>query len=192
MCRGNCATMRCRVRPGAARGRRPWPFTRKCPDDDLARFIDGYALGGLLSCKGIAEGVENTNYLVRTESGPFILTLYEKRVNREDLPFFLGLMEHLAGNGSELSDAGARQAGRDPAGTGRAPGGDGDVSRRRVDPAAAGRALRGGRHGARPNASRRAAGSRCGGRTRSVSRTGGRSMSASATAPTRSRRRCAP
>ena len=68
-------------------------------DDDLARFIDGYALGGLLSCKGIAEGVENTNYLVRTERGPFILTLYEKRVNRDDLPFFLGLMEHLAGNG---------------------------------------------------------------------------------------------
>jgi homoserine kinase type II len=69
------------------------------PDDDLARFIDGYDLGGLLSCKGIAEGVENTNYLVRTERGPFILTLYEKRVNREDLPFFLGLMEHLARNG---------------------------------------------------------------------------------------------
>jgi homoserine kinase type II len=68
-------------------------------DDELARFIDGYELGGLLSCKGIAEGVENTNYLVRTERGPFILTLYEKRVNRGDLPFFLGLMEHLAGNG---------------------------------------------------------------------------------------------
>jgi homoserine kinase type II len=68
-------------------------------DDDLARFIDGYDLGGLLSCKGIAEGVENTNYLVRTERGPFILTLYEKRVKRDDLPFFLGLMEHLAGNG---------------------------------------------------------------------------------------------
>jgi homoserine kinase type II len=68
-------------------------------DDDLVRFIDGYALGGLLSCKGIAEGVETTNYLVRTEQGPFILTLYERRVNRNDLPFFLGLMEHLAGNG---------------------------------------------------------------------------------------------
>jgi len=68
-------------------------------DDDLVRFLDGYPLGTLLSCKGIAEGVENTNYLVRTEQGPFILTLYEKRVNRDDLPFFLGLMEHLAGNG---------------------------------------------------------------------------------------------
>ena len=68
-------------------------------DDDLARFIDRYALGALLSCKGIAEGVENTNFLVRTEKAPFILTLYERRVNRDDLPFFLGLMEHLAGNG---------------------------------------------------------------------------------------------
>jgi homoserine kinase type II len=68
-------------------------------DDDLVRFLDGYALGTLLSCKGIAEGVENTNYLVRTEKGPYILTLYERRVNRDDLPFFLGLMDHLAKNG---------------------------------------------------------------------------------------------
>ncbi|MBN9261228.1 MAG: homoserine kinase [Hyphomicrobium sp.] len=68
-------------------------------DDDLVRFLESYPLGTLLSCKGIAEGVENTNYLVRTEQGPFILTLYEKRVHREDLPFFLGLMEHLAQNG---------------------------------------------------------------------------------------------
>ena len=68
-------------------------------DDDLVRFLEGYPLGTLLSCKGIAEGVENTNYLVRTEKGPFILTLYERRVNRDDLPFFLGLMEHLARNG---------------------------------------------------------------------------------------------
>jgi homoserine kinase type II len=68
-------------------------------DDDLSIFIDRYDVGALLSCKGIAEGVENTNYLVRTERGPFILTLYERRVNRNDLPFFLGLMEHLASNG---------------------------------------------------------------------------------------------
>lgn len=65
-------------------------------DDDLARFIDSYGLGEVLSFKGIAEGVENTNYLVHTSEGRFILTLYEKRVRREDLPFFLGLMEHLA------------------------------------------------------------------------------------------------
>lgn len=65
-------------------------------DEDLARFIESYGLGELLSCKGIAEGVENTNYLVQTSEGRFILTLYEKRVQRDDLPFFLGLMEHLA------------------------------------------------------------------------------------------------
>jgi homoserine kinase type II len=68
-------------------------------DEDLARFIDSYGLGELLSYKGIAEGVENTNYVVHTSRGQFILTLYEKRVAREDLPFFLGLMEHLAAAG---------------------------------------------------------------------------------------------
>lgn len=68
-------------------------------DDELATFIAGYGLGDLLSFKGIAEGVENTNYIVHTTRGPFILTLYEKRVARGDLPFFLGLMEHLAARG---------------------------------------------------------------------------------------------
>ncbi len=65
-------------------------------DDDLAAFVASYDLGALLSYKGIAEGVENTNYLVHTEKGPFFLTLYEKRVAPDDLPFFLGLMEHLS------------------------------------------------------------------------------------------------
>ena len=64
-------------------------------DDDLARLIAGYGLGELLSYKGIAEGVENTNYVVQTTSGTFILTLYERRVDPADLPFFLGLLEHL-------------------------------------------------------------------------------------------------
>src|SRR5262245_60643225 len=66
------------------------------PDDELAQFVASYGLGALLSYKGIAEGVENTNYLVHTEKGPYFLTLYEKRVAPADLPFFLGLMEHLA------------------------------------------------------------------------------------------------
>ena len=66
-------------------------------DEDLERFVGEYDLGPVLSCKGIAEGVENTNYLIQTGRGSFILTLYEKRVAEEDLPFFLGLMEHLAG-----------------------------------------------------------------------------------------------
>lgn len=68
-------------------------------DDDLEQFIAGYGVGELLSYKGIAEGVENTNYIVHTTKGPFILTLYERRVARGDLPFFLGLMEHLAARG---------------------------------------------------------------------------------------------
>ena len=68
-------------------------------DDELRRFIAGYDIGTLLSAKGIAEGVENTNYLVQTTAGSFILTIYEKRVDPKDLPFFLGLMEHLAAKG---------------------------------------------------------------------------------------------
>jgi homoserine kinase type II len=66
------------------------------PDDELAEFISSYSLGAVLSCKGIAEGVENTNYFVHTEKGPYFLTLYEKRVDPADLPFFLSLLEHLA------------------------------------------------------------------------------------------------
>jgi homoserine kinase type II len=64
--------------------------------DDLTKFLAGYELGELLSYKGIAEGVENSNFLVHTRKGHFILTLYEKRVVAGDVPFFLALMEHLA------------------------------------------------------------------------------------------------
>ena len=65
-------------------------------DETLAEFLRGYDLGAPLSLKGIAEGVENSNFLLHTERGAFLLTLYEKRVEEADLPFFLGLMEHLA------------------------------------------------------------------------------------------------
>jgi homoserine kinase type II len=68
-------------------------------DNELEAFLKAYDLGALLSFKGIAEGVENSNFLLRTEAGNFILTLYEKRVAQADLPFFLGLMEHLAERG---------------------------------------------------------------------------------------------
>jgi homoserine kinase type II len=68
-------------------------------DDDLKAFIADYDIGEVESYKGIAEGVENSNYLLQTERGPFILTLYEKRVDPKDLPFFLGLMDHLAEKG---------------------------------------------------------------------------------------------
>ena len=68
-------------------------------DEDIAAFLDQYEIGALASFKGIAEGVENSNYLLLTDRGPFIVTLYEKRVASADLPFFLGLMEHLAAAG---------------------------------------------------------------------------------------------
>lgn len=68
-------------------------------DEELNAFIGKYDAGQLLSYKGIAEGVENSNYLVQTDKAYFILTLYEKRVNPDDLPFFLKLKEHLAAKG---------------------------------------------------------------------------------------------
>jgi homoserine kinase type II len=67
--------------------------------DELAEFLKHYDIGDLMSYKGIAEGVENSNFLLHTTAGSFILTLYEKRVERSDLPFFLGLMTHLAARG---------------------------------------------------------------------------------------------
>src|SRR5450631_2256893 len=67
--------------------------------DELAEFLNQYDIGELLSYKGIAEGVENSNFLLHTTTGSFILTLYEKRVAKGDLPFFLGLMTHLASCG---------------------------------------------------------------------------------------------
>jgi len=68
-------------------------------DEELEAFVAQYDIGAVLGCKGIAEGVENSNFLLQTETGSYILTLYEKRVNPDDLPFFIGLMEHLAGQG---------------------------------------------------------------------------------------------
>jgi homoserine kinase type II len=67
--------------------------------EDLGKFLAGYDVGDLLAYKGIAEGVENSNFLVHTSRGYFILTLYERRVSEKDLPFFLALMEHLAARG---------------------------------------------------------------------------------------------
>jgi homoserine kinase type II len=73
------------------------------PDGDLAQFIAEYDIGAPVSCKGIAEGVENSNFLLQTAKGEehhsYILTLYEKRVHADDLPFFIGLMQHLAAKG---------------------------------------------------------------------------------------------
>jgi homoserine kinase type II len=68
-------------------------------DEELAAFLAEYGIGEAIACKGIAEGVENSNFLLQTEAASYILTIYEKRVRQEDLPFFVGLMEHLAANG---------------------------------------------------------------------------------------------
>ena len=68
-------------------------------DEELRAFLSGYDAGEVTAFKGIAEGVENSNFFVQTTRSPFILTLYEKRVAEGDLPFFLGLMDHLAGRG---------------------------------------------------------------------------------------------
>jgi len=67
--------------------------------EDLAEFLKGYDIGELMSYKGIAEGVENSNFLLHTSRGSYILTLYEKRVAVADLPYFLSLMAHLAARG---------------------------------------------------------------------------------------------
>lgn len=71
----------------------------------LAGFLARFDCGELVSAKGIAEGVENTNYLVDTTTGRFILTLYEKRVDGGDLPYFMALLDHLAERGSPVPPA---------------------------------------------------------------------------------------
>ncbi len=68
-------------------------------DDQLRQFMQSYDLGEVTSFKGIAEGIENSNYLVETTKDRYILTLYEKRVDAEDLPYFLDLLRHLADRG---------------------------------------------------------------------------------------------
>ncbi|HUC16240.1 MAG TPA: homoserine kinase [Acetobacteraceae bacterium] len=68
-------------------------------DEAVTEFLAEYDIGRLVAFRGIAEGVENSNYALRTTNGDYILTLYERRVAPEDLPWFLGLMEHLAGRG---------------------------------------------------------------------------------------------
>ena len=79
----------------------------------LADFLTRFDVGELVSAKGIAEGVENSNYLVDTTRGRYILTLYEKRVSADDLPFFLGLLDHLAARGSPVPPAIKDRSGRE-------------------------------------------------------------------------------
>ncbi len=81
-------------------------------DAELDAFLQGYDLGAALSFKGIAEGVENSNFLLETERGRFILTVYERRVREAELPFFIGLMQHLAARGFPCPTPIADKAGR--------------------------------------------------------------------------------
>ena len=81
-------------------------------DDELAALLAAFDLGAPLAFKGIAEGVENSNFLLETEAGRFILTVYEKRVREEDLPFFLGLMGWLAERGYPSATPMADRQGR--------------------------------------------------------------------------------
>ena len=67
----------------------------KLSENNLKDFFSKYNLGKLLKFQGIQEGIENSNYFVKTDSGKFILTVYEKRVEEKDLPFFMGLMKNI-------------------------------------------------------------------------------------------------
>jgi homoserine kinase type II len=72
------------------------------PAEEMAAFLTRYEVGELLSAKGIAEGIENSNYLIETTASRFVLTLYEKRVKETDLPFFIDLLEHLSNRGCRV------------------------------------------------------------------------------------------
>lgn len=80
--------------------------------EDLEEVLADYDVGQPLSFKGIAEGVENSNFYLQTDRGSFFLTLYEKRVHEDDLPFFLGLMEHLAARGIACPEPVRRKDGK--------------------------------------------------------------------------------
>ena len=152
--------------------------------EELAEFLKGYDIGELLSYKGIAEGVENSNFLLHTSKGAFILTLYEKRVAADDLPYFLSLMAHLAERGVSCPQPAKNRSGavychaRGPAGR------DHQFPRRHVAAAAERGALRRRRRGAGEDASRRRATFRCVAQQSAV----GRRLAAAVRARRRARR----
>ncbi len=75
------------------------------PSEELANLVSEFGAGNLVSAKGIAEGVENSNYLVETDQGRFIFTVYEKRVDSADLPFFFAMIDHLVTKGCPVPKA---------------------------------------------------------------------------------------
>lgn len=84
----------------------------KVSAEEISEFLTRYDVGTLVSSKGIAEGVENSNYLIETTNDRFILTLYEKRVNPDDLPFFIELLDHLAAKNCPVPPMIADKAGQ--------------------------------------------------------------------------------
>ncbi len=115
--------------------------------EELGNFLAGYDLGELLSYKGIAEGVENSNFLVHTGTGYYILTLYEKRVAPGDVPFFLALMS-IGGARHHLPATGQGPQRQGHSATMREACRRRHLPRRHVDATAGCRPLRGGRRGA--------------------------------------------
>ncbi len=87
---------------------RPMAVYTEVTDDALAAFLADYDIGTMVAFRGIAEGVENSNFSLRTTTGDFILTLYEKRVDPAELPWFLGLMDASGATRHHLPAAGAR------------------------------------------------------------------------------------
>ena len=89
--------------------------------EDLAALIAHYDVGDLVSAKGIAEGISNSNWLIETRGrdgagGRFILTMYERRIDLSELPFFLALLDHLAARGCAVPAAAVAVAGAASAG----------------------------------------------------------------------------
>ena len=117
-------------------------------DAELEAFLAEYDIGEADSFKGIAEGVENSNYLLATSTGQYILTLYEKRVDPRELPFFLGLLDHLAARGITCPRADSRSRRAGAADAGRQAGGGHELPARPVAAPHPARPLRAGRRGA--------------------------------------------
>ena len=159
--------------------------------EDLAEFLKGYDIGELLSYKGIAEGVENSNFLLHTSKGAYILTLYEKRVAVDDLPYFLSLMAHLAERGVSCPQPAKNRQGAVLQPARRPAGGDHQFPRRHVAAAAERRALRRRRRGARQDASGGRRLSACPRKIRCRSQAGGRCSIWPRRAPTACSRACA-
>jgi hypothetical protein len=190
--RKRTSSSRCRVRCGPTPPRGvPMAVYTDVAAEDLAEFLKGgYDIGELLSYKGIAEGVENSNFLLHTSKGAFILTLYEKRVAVDDLPFFLSLMAHLAERGVTCPQPAKNRKGEVYSDAGRAARRRSSPSSKACGRAAERRALRRRRRGAGQDAS--------GGRdfpmsrkNRCRSRAGGRCSIWPRRAPTACSRACA-